>query len=98
MPNRTEAHQRQDQSILPSPNVLLYYADSDGDLESSDESPSDQCSPQALGRAQGKVEELQRLLGIAKTHYQQLGGELVEDSESRLLENEHKKLAHLLAV
>ena len=73
---------------------MQYYADSDGDLESSDESLLDQCSPQALARAQEKVEELQRLLGIAKTHYQQLGGELVEDSESRQLEMEHKKLAH----
>jgi len=74
---------------------VQYYADSDGDLESSDESLLDQCSPQALARAQEKVEELQRLLGIAKTHYQQLGGELVEESESRQLEMEHKKLAHL---
>ena len=73
---------------------MQYYADSDGDLESSDESLLDQCSPQALAQAQEKVEELQRLLGIAKTHYQQLGGELVEDSESRQLEMEHKKLAH----
>ena len=51
----------------------------------------DHPSPQALTRAQEKVEELQKQLEMAKTRYQQLGGELEEESQIKLLEKEHNR-------
>lgn len=48
-------------------------------------------TPQAVTRAGEKVEELQRLLETAKTHYRQLGGQLPEDNEIELLKKEHIK-------
>ena len=64
---------------------------SNNELESCDETPSDHPSPQALTRAWEKVEELQKQLEMAKTRYQQLGGELEEDSQIKLLEKEHNR-------
>lgn len=71
---------------------LFIHADSsDNELKSSDEAPVDHPSPQALTQAQEKVEELQKQLEMAKTRYQQLGGELEEESQIKLLEKEHNR-------
>lgn len=78
--------------------IFLHADSSDNELESCDETPSDHPSPQALTRAWEKVEELQKQLEMAKTRYQQLGGELEEDSQIKLLEKEHNRWAHIVLV
>ncbi|XP_064394153.1 ankyrin repeat domain-containing protein 42-like [Halichondria panicea] len=73
---------------------LLTATDNDPlDNDSEDEKIAqivDTPTPQAVTRAGEKVEELQRLLNMAKTHYRQLGGELPEDRELELMKVEHR--------
>ena len=74
--------------------ALLTATDSSPQDDSEDERIAeivDAPPPQAVTRAGEKVEELQQLLDKAKTHYRQLGGELPEDREIRLVEEEHKR-------
>ncbi len=74
---------------------LLTATDNDPlDNDSEDEKIAqivDTPTPQAVTRAGEKVEELQRLLNMAKTHYRQLGGELPEDRELELMKVEHRR-------
>lgn len=51
----------------------------------------DKPTPKALARVREKVDELQRLLGAAKTRFRQLGGELPEDREMELMKIGHQQ-------
>uniref|UniRef100_H2YPE9 Uncharacterized protein n=1 Tax=Ciona savignyi TaxID=51511 RepID=H2YPE9_CIOSA len=67
--------------------------DDDGDDQDHEQNTTLSIAPgSALSRSLKKVEDLERLLEIAKSNYQQFGGELPEDRKKYKEENENKRV------